>query len=131
MCINYCTCSHYQIIIAAVFNSTLSCPNKCIDVYLIQLPGSGSGFLFLSDSKLLPAFFSDLPLLIFPTLLADKRPNWKSAQGPQPLNMQLFNPCPFYYFTLILTHPLCFTLIQVLLCHLALKKIYWYITVKE
>ena len=32
-------------------------------------------------------------VLIFPTLLADdQRPNWKSAQGPHPVNIQLFSP---------------------------------------
>ena len=45
-------------------------------------------------------FCSDLAVLIFPTLLADI-PNWKSAKGPHPVNTQVLNPCPLYYFALI------------------------------
>ena len=44
-------------------------------------------------------FCSDFDVLIFPTLLADiQRPNWKLAQGPQPVNIELFNPCPVYSY---------------------------------
>ena len=28
-----------------------------------------------------------------------KRPSWKSVQGPQPVDIQLFNPRPLYSFT--------------------------------
>ena len=63
-------------------------------MYIIQITtGSSVGDLFrlLVNCSLL--LYSDLDVLIFPTLFADiQRPNWKSAQGPRGGDIQLFNP---------------------------------------
>ena len=58
------------------------------------------GVLFSLLANYFLNFCSDLAMLIFPS--SDiQGPNWKSAQGPHPVNIQSFNPCPFYSFTSI------------------------------
>ena len=55
-------------------------------------------FRFLANCFLL--FCSSFVVLKFPSLLANiQRPNWRLAQGPQPVSTQLFDPCPLYSFT--------------------------------
>ena len=47
-------------------------------------------------------FCRDLAVFIFSMLVADiQRSNWKSAQGPNPVNIQLFNPYPLYSLLLL------------------------------
>ena len=39
------------------------------------------------------------------TLFADiQRPNYKFAHDPHPVNIQLFNPCPLYSFTIMVKY---------------------------
>ena len=57
-------------------------------------------FRLLANCFLL--FCSDLAVLIFPRVMVDfQRPNWKSAQDPWGGDIQIFNPFPFYCFTLV------------------------------